>query len=307
MKRFFLLFTIILFSINVFSDDTSELFRYFYDNGFIVKTASLYEGKVSLNSLEKAAVISEILRRVYNTDGYGIDNSKLYKLKTAMNTYREDIITISDIDITKVANKLDMLLTGKPGLSKGTAVIDDVTSGITADELLKRHMKNSRTPEYYVVDPEYGEKISLNSGKKPYYSYDIDEKKRNSYFWIGLGKYQPATTSFSYLENDFIYNFGAGFKRSPKIEIEIRKMIYKQEKTGDDFFVGSSDYSFEHEPISIMFKYKLGRHTRFKPYAGYGLSYVKSTHSLIEPGKSELITTERAVKASGVTVLTGKA
>ncbi|MCK9224569.1 MAG: hypothetical protein M0R46_04610 [Candidatus Muirbacterium halophilum] len=294
MKRLFYFIIIIIFlCINVFCDNTSELFRYFYDSGFITKTASLYEDKIQLNSLEKAAVISEILRRVYNTNGYGVDNTKLYSLKSVMHDYREDILLISDIDFNKVSNKLETLLSGNSGLSKGTSLIEDSTSGINADDLLKRHLKN-RNNDYYVVDPEYGEKISKNINEKTIYSYGVNNKKRNSYFFAGLGKFQPSTTSFAYIENDIIHNFGVGYKRSDRIEVELRKMSYKQEKTGDDFFVAGSDYSFEFEPISFILKYKLGKHTRFKPYAGYGISYVKYIHSLIEPGQNEIITAQRS-------------
>jgi outer membrane protein W len=151
-----------------------------------------------------------------------------------------------------------------------------------------------RKGDYYVVDPEYGEKISRSTSNKAEYSYSLPKKNRNSYFFASIGKYQPKSTSFGYIENDIIQDFGVGFKRNDRIEVELRKMTYSQDKTGDDFFVAGSDYSFKYEPVSMLFKYKLGKHTRFKPYAAYGLSYVKYSHYLTEPGQNEIINVERS-------------
>ncbi|MFW5782037.1 MAG: hypothetical protein ACOCWO_01950, partial [Candidatus Muiribacteriaceae bacterium] len=266
-----------------------EIFRYFNNRGLIHDTADIYNSTEELNSLEKAAMLSEILNRLTKSRQiYDVPNERLRQLQRRMRATSDDIMLVGNIDLDRVNDAIEQVIRKSHdrkyvSQSRPKPLIEK--SGIKAEELLKRHMGSSKQ-KYYVVDPEFAP--AGEQRKKVLASLDGDIYRENgnanSYFSIGFSSYQPGGSSFSYIDKEGVVMLNIGYFRNPRLAIDIRKMSYKSESGGSEFGVSGSDYSLTIEPISLSFKYRFLNYRNYYTYAGYGLSYISIEHTLNEPG-----------------------
>ncbi|MGM0607556.1 MAG: hypothetical protein ACQESP_03950 [Candidatus Muiribacteriota bacterium] len=163
--------------------------------------------------------------------------------------------------------------------------------GIHARELLQR--RKDRAPRKYKVNTVHPELSSSNVIPGLYELREVKKDKgpiiniaKRSYLNFSAGIFQPASTSFAYVEKEPFYQWGVGYQRNQKIAFDFRKTTYKSRGNGAFFGVPESSYNLEITPLSASVKFSPLIYKRLIPYSGIGFSRIEIVHTLNEPGRT---------------------